>query len=227
MRERVALALLERTPDISGMKRVKMTSEQYWTFNLLPEALAELGIEARGILHVGAHKGEEVPIYRKCGFEQIVLVEPDPVNAQFMREEFPEPDVKVVQQAVTPEVGTATFYRSVNTVFSGLKPDAGQPSTDSFEVGTIPLSVVQTEYPANVVVIDTQGTELDVLGTMDFNGVDLIIVETQDLSREMYAAYWPDAVDAMSKVGFVPGIRWEHEDHFADTLFVRAQTHEA
>jgi len=225
MRERVALALMERTPDVSGMKRVKMTPEQYWTFNLLPEALAELGIEPKGIIHVGAHKGEEVPIYLKCGFDEITLVEPDPVNAQFMRDEFPQ--AIVWQNAVAAETGTATFYRSVDTVFSGLKPDAGKPSTESFEVNTLPLSTVQASLPANVVVIDTQGTEMDVLGTMDFDGVDLIIVETQDLSREMYAAYWPDIVDAMSKVGFIPGIRWEHEEHFADTLFVRAQTYEA
>lgn len=224
-RERVALALMERHPDDSGMKRVKMTREQYWTFNLLPEALAELGIEPRGIIHVGAHKGEEVPIYRKCGFAEITLVEPDPTNARFMREEYP--DTTVWQNAVTPETGTATFYRSVDTVYSGLRPDAGKPSTDSFEVQTLPLSTIQASLPANVVVIDTQGTEMDVLGTMDFHGVDLIIVETQDLSREMYAAYWPDIVDAMAKVGFVPGIRWEHEDHFADTLFVRGKAHEA
>ena len=72
---------MERDPTVSGLKRVAMTREQSWTFELLPEALAELGIEAQSIMHVGAHKGEEVPIYQKCGFDQITLVEPDPVNA--------------------------------------------------------------------------------------------------------------------------------------------------
>jgi len=93
---------------------------------------------------------------------------------------------------------------------------------ESFDVGTVPLSVIQATYPANVLVVDTQGTELEVLGTADLDGVDLIVVETQELSRQMYAAFWPDAMEALGKVGFIPGIRWEHEQYFADTLFVRA-----
>ena len=220
VRERVALALQERRPDVSGMKRVAMTREQSWTFDLLSEALAELGIEARSILHVGAHRGEEVPIYQKCGFDEITLVEPDPENASFLRSEFP--DVNVVQMAVAEANGTTTFHRAANTVYSGLKADAGQPTVDSFDVDTVPLAFIQVAHGAQVLVVDTQGTELEVLGTADFTGVDLVIVETQELSRAMYAAYWPDAVEAMAKVGFIPAIRWEHEQHFADTLFTRA-----
>ena len=220
VRERVALALQERRPDVSGMKRVAMTSPQAWTFDLLPDALAELGIEAKSILHVGAHQGEEVPIYQKCGFEQITLVEPDPVNAASLRDKYPS--AQVTEAAVADTVGRTTFYRAFNTVYSGLKPDAGQPTAESFDVDTVPLSTIQADYPANVLVVDTQGTELEVLGTADFTGVDLVIVETQELSRAMYAAYWPDAVEAMGKVGFIPAIRWEHEQHFADTLFTRA-----
>lgn len=223
-RERVALALLERRPDVSGMKRVAMTREQAWTFDLLPEAMAELGIEARSILHVGAHRGEEVPIYRKCGFEQVTLVEPDPDNAAYLREEFPE--CTVVECAVGEELGMATLHRAANTVFSGLKPDAGQPTTGSVEVVVTPLRDVQAAqlpgWKANVLVVDTQGTELAVLASADLSVVDLIAVETQELSRAMYAAFWPDAVEALGKVGFIPAIRWEHEQYFADTLFVRA-----
>ena len=219
-RERVALALLERRPDISGMKRVAMTREQAWTFDLFPEAITELGITPAGILHVGAHRGEEVPIYRKAGFERITLVEPDPDNAAYLRAELP--DVAVVESAVGPNVGQAEFHRAANTVFSGLRADAGQPTTETFTVDVRHLCDVQAEHPANVLVVDTQGTELEVLGTADLSGVDLVIVETQELSRQMYAAFWPDAVEALGKVGFVPAIRWEHEQHFADSLFVRA-----
>jgi FkbM family methyltransferase len=225
VRERVALALQERRPDVSGMKRVAMTQAQSWTFELLPDALAELGIEAKSILHVGAHRGEEVPIYQKCGFEQITLVEPDPVNAAFLRDEFP--DCNVVELAVAEKAGQATLYRARNGVFSGLKADAGQPTVGQVEVQAEPLRHIQGLHPANVLVVDTQGTELEVLGTADFTGVDLVIVETQELSRAMYAAFWPDAVEALGKVGFIPAIRWEHEQHFADTLFTRSPTTDA
>jgi FkbM family methyltransferase len=225
-RERVALALLEGRPESSGgMKRVAMTPEHYWTFNLLPEAMTELGIEARGVLHVGAHRGEEVPIYRKCGFEQVTLVEPDPDNADELRAKFlddDDEDFDVVQVAVGPEMGTATLHRAQNTVYSGLKPDAGQPTTSTVEVDVIPLREIQAGRKANVLVVDTQGTELEVLASADLTHVDLIIVETQELSRAMYAAFWPDAVKQLAEAGFTPAIRWEHEQYFADTLFTRA-----
>lgn len=218
VRERVALALLERRPDVSGMKRVAMTPEQSWTFDLLPEALAELGIDAKAILHVGAHRGEEVPIYRECGFASIVLVEPDPDNAAYLRDEHP--DVTVVEQACGAHEGVATLHRA--GVFAGLAADPNHPAPDTVSVAVGPLRDVQAEHPANVLVVDTQGSELEVLATADLSGVDLVIVETQELRRDLYAAFWPDAVEALGKVGFVPAIRWEHEQHFADTLFVRA-----
>jgi FkbM family methyltransferase len=222
-RERVALALLERRPELSdGMKRVAMTREQAWTFDLLPDALADLGVPATGVIHVGAHRGEEVEVYRKCGFGRVTLVEPDPANADFLRAEFPDCDV--VECAVAPELGRATLHRAENTVYSGLVPDAGQPTTGSVEVYTRPLRLIQADHPANVLVVDTQGTELEALATADLDGVDLVVVETQELSRKLYAAFWPDAVEALGKVGFVPAIRWEHEQYFADTLFVRAPT---
>lgn len=216
-RERVALALLEQRPDVSGLKRVAMTREQAWTFELLPDALAELGIEPRSVLHVGAHRGEEVPVYRRCGFGEITLVEPDPANVIFLRDTFD--DVAVIECAVGAQVGEAVLHRA--GVFSGLSADSAHPASDQVEVDVRPLRDIQALYPANVLVVDTQGTELEVLGSAELSAVDLIVVETQDLSRDLYAAFWPDAVEALGKVGFIPAIRWEHENHFADSLFVR------
>jgi FkbM family methyltransferase len=219
VRERAALALLERRPEVSGLKRVAMTAEQRWTFALLPEALADLGIAPTSILHVGAHRGEEVEVYRKCGFEQITLVEPDPDNAAFLRAEFP--DCAVDECAVGEQRGTATLHRAADSVFSGLRQDPGIPEAGQVQVEVLPLRTIQAGHPSDVLVVDTQGTELEVLASADLDGVELIIVETQELSRSLYAAFWPDAVEALGKVGFVPAIRWEHEAHFADTLFVR------
>lgn len=220
MRERVALALLERDPQVSGMKRVAMTPGQAWTFDLLPQALSELGVDAKSVLHVGAHRGEEMPVYEACGFGGFTLVEPDPENAAYLRAKWPQ--AAVVECAVGGETGTAILHRAANTVYSGLKPDAGMPTLRSVEVDVRPLRDIQADYPANVLVVDTQGTEVEVLASADLSGVDLVIVETQDLSRAMYAAFWPDVVEALGKVGFAPAIRWEHEQHFADTLFTRS-----
>lgn len=213
----VTLAMLERQSEAVGMKRVTMARDQLWTFDLLPEALAELGIDAKAVLHVGAHRGEEVRVYRKCGFGSIVLVEPDPGDVEFLLAEFP--DVAVVEQACGAREGVATLHRA--GVFAGLAADPNHPASDTVSVSVGPLREVQADHPANVLVVDTQGTELEVLASADLSGVDLVIVETQAVARGLYAAFWPDAVEALSAAGFVPAIRWEHQRHFADTLFVR------
>lgn len=51
-----------------------------WTFGLLADALAELGLRPRHVLHVGAHLGQEVPHYRAAGIKRIRLVEPTPAK---------------------------------------------------------------------------------------------------------------------------------------------------
>jgi FkbM family methyltransferase len=173
-------------------------------------------------MHVGAHRGEEVPVYRRCAFAQIILVEPDPDNAAYLAQECP--DVTVVECAIGPEPGEATLHRAANSVYSGLRADETVPTVGEVVVPVRTLADVQASHPANVLVVDTQGTELEVLASGDLSGVDLIVVETQELSREMYAAFWPDAVEALGKAGFMAAIRWEHEQYFADTLFVRAPT---
>lgn len=218
-RERVALALLESRPEVSGMKRVAMTGEQRWTFELLPTALAELGISAKGVIHVGAHLGEEVPVYRACGFGRITLVEPDPECAEFLGSHFP--DCAVVECAIGSRTGEATFYLAGDGLFSGLRPGA-RPIVGETTVAVRTLRDVQAaNQPANVLVIDTQGTELDSLATADLTSVDLIVMETQEVSADKHAAYWPHAVQELGRAGFIPAIRWEHEPNFADTLFVR------
>lgn len=221
IRDRVILALQEKNRETGdGYKHVPMGVGDAWTFARLPEALDELRIPAKSVLHVGAHHGQEVPIYRKCGFEHIALVEPDPDNAEFLRREVL--GVDVVECAAGQQPGRVAFHRAAESVFNGLNPDAGRPTVSTIEVDVRPLRDIQAEHPANVLVVDTQGTELDVLASADLSGVDLVIVETQDLSRAMHAAYWPDVVEMLGKSGFRPAIRWEHEEHFADTLFVRA-----
>jgi len=39
---------------------------------------ADNKIKLRGVIHVGAHRGEEVFDYEKLGVEQVIWVEPNP-----------------------------------------------------------------------------------------------------------------------------------------------------
>src|SRR5690606_38435456 len=71
--------------------------------------LADLGSRPIGVVHVGAHRGDEVAGYRQVGFEFITLVEPEPRLAERLRRKFPSTErctITVVegvcQKAKTP-----------------------------------------------------------------------------------------------------------------------------
>lgn len=194
-----------------------------WTFNRLRDALWLLGVEPRRVLHVGAHHGEEVSTYWACGFRQVTLVEPDPTSAEVIRRLHPE--VALIEQACAPlPVARVVFTRAVETVFSGLRPDPARQHDAIFDVPAVPVSSIQ--YDTNVLVVDTQGTELDVLRSADLGPLDLVILETQAVSPDGHAGYWPDVLDYLTRHNWVPAIQWRHEpegtdnESYADTLFV-------
>lgn len=153
--------------------------DQGWTFALLRPSLDRLGVEPRSVLHVGAHRGEELPYYRAAGFRTIVMVEPDPDAAD--RIPALRPGEHVVVGAVGLSEGPATFHRNAKSYFSGLaeRTRGGDRDVATFETTVRRADAIQAEMtdPANVLVVDTQGTEMDALASASLNGLDLVIVE--------------------------------------------------
>lgn len=195
-----------------------------WTFNRLPAALAELDVPARHVIHVGAHLGEEVPAYRAAGFEGITLVEPDPDTCVQLRAAYP--DLVVLRLACGMGWGLASLRRSKYSIFNSLQQPRKQVGEVFVQIR--PLAAVQGD--ANVAVIDTQGTELDVLRSADLSTLDLVVVETQgnDLpvrGAPPSAASWSAVAGYMEERGWVPRVQWRHEDQdgryatYCDTLF--------
>lgn len=182
----------------------------------LPALLAEERIEARGVLHVGAHEAEELPIYRECGFPYIALVEPD--VGQALKAQLDAPDVEILAIAVAPgDPDMRPWKRELNTHQSHLtEGDSGA------WVRTMPLGqVLSAIQPVNVLVVDTSGSELDVLISGPLDGFDLVVVETDDLGRN--AAYTALVRHYMYREGFTPLVRWTHGQHpYGDEVYVRA-----
>lgn len=191
-----------------------------WTFNLLPGVLTQLSIEARGIIHVGAHWGEEVPVYLQCGFDSIVLIEPDPKSCEKITQQewFNEKRVTLHRTACSSVAGEADFHRAKDSMFSGLDRRGRHFIVGKLRVQTTPLSTIQRNHPANVLVVDTQGTELDVLQSADLSTVDLIIVETQTWGRHLYGAYEPDLMQFAEQHNWHSVIKWDREPGWTDTL---------
>lgn len=192
--------------------------------NLSPvDVLEAYGIEPRGIIHVGAHMGEEVPMYRELGFDQIYLIEPGMEASRVLSGKFS------ADQDVTLWLGTAIHDGPTQTVKLGsdgrtLGTYAGG---DGELVSALPLRQLQSEMlragllAPNVLVVDTQGSELDVIKSADLSVIDMIIVETRDPGTDAPAADFHGVCPWLAPE-FAPVERWRHGQHaYADVVFVR------
>ena len=207
---------------------MKIIDDWRWSFRLLPEALVELRVRPMGVVHVGAHHGEEVPIYLAAGFERITLVEPDPENCAVIAG-APWIDtlgIGIVNRACGSSPGTAKFHRAEVTPFSGLQRDDRQTQAASFSVSVVTAASVQADHPGNVLVVDTQGTELDALASAALDPLDLIIIEAQTERAGAPGAYFPHLLEWCRSAGWTPRIQWRRDARWSDVLLTPRRQHE-
>ena len=74
------------------------------------DEIETLGIEITGVLHIGAHQGQETLDYINRGLDPVVLVEANPKYAQSLREQFGEMEgVFVAERAISDRNGDVKF----------------------------------------------------------------------------------------------------------------------
>lgn len=182
----------------------------------LAELMAREGIAPRGVVHVGAHLGQEIGGYQEIGFEQIVVVEPNPECHALLAGIN---GVSLVPAACGREEGTAQLYlttkRKRSSLYEPIK-DANEPVT----VPVVPLASVQAG--CNVVVVDVQGSELDVVAGADLDALDLIVLETRTVDEYQGAPLHDQVVEEMRRLGWVVADVWLHgKGRVRDVVFVR------
>lgn len=132
------------------------------------------------VVHVGAHKGEEVDAYRRHGANRIVLVEAGPGNAAALQERFGAAhDVLVVHAAATDHDGTEQLLMHTNrrgeTESASLLPmkRLGEivPTLQTEDTVEVPAATLDALLERagiaagsiGLLVLDVQGAELLVL----------------------------------------------------------------
>jgi FkbM family methyltransferase len=206
---------------------MKTVLDWRWSFRLFPDAMADLRIRPCGLIHVGAHHGEEVPIYLECGFGSITLIEADPEACAVIAGGtwINDRRIGIVNRAcgAPGSPARATFHRAESTAFSGLAQDHRQEESAAFPVEVLPVSEIQGTHGGNVMVIDTQGTELDVLAGANLEPLDLIVIETQTERRGAPGAYMPDLEKWATLNGWALRTRWLRSHGWADVLLTPAR----
>lgn len=182
----------------------------------LTEVLDQLGVARTGVVHVGAHRGQEVPDYRAAGFDRIVLVEPEPRLAQRLRDKFA--DCTVVEKVVVAtRAKTRKFNVASQRKWSSLLDIPPDQSATGERIDTVDRITVEAcrlvdiQDGCNIAVVDTQGTEPDVLAGADLDALDLVIVETVAPSRVFRPAWPRPAADEwFAAQGWVPVHEFGH-----------------
>lgn len=164
-------------------------------FHQIEQALAN--IAPVGVVHVGAHKGQEVAAYRRAGFGHIVLVEANPKL-------WPTLDRitnVTIERCAAGRKGQAILHVTEWDERSSLLAPLKYPLVDKLTVPVVPLADMQTG--CNVAVLDVQGSELDVLRTADLARLDAVVVEVCDRPRYTGAALRADVETFMTESGWV------------------------
>lgn len=196
-----------------------------WTFARFGEACSDLGVNPRHVLHVGGHRGQEYVHYRTAGVDRVTYMEPTPGSADYLRRTHP--DATVIEAAAGRESGVAILLlRGGDGCWNTLSPSAGTVehagAGGAVEVKVVTIAEVQGD--ADVLVVDTQGTEVDALAGADLSRVALVVVETATGHPE--AAHIDDVNAHMAERGWEPVLAWNHERSgpylgFADVFYLR------
>ena len=142
----------------------------------------------KGIVHIGAHYGEEIQEYVDNGIQKITVFEPLSKNFDVLSKRLQNvnADIEGYQVALGSKKGTATMFLSSNDAQSSsilkpkqhleLHPDVSFDGTEEVEVSLL------DEYDigdSNFINIDVQGYELEVFkgGKKTLENIDYVYCE--------------------------------------------------
>ena len=158
----------------------------------LPDLFRSHSLPVRGVVHVGAHEGQELPVYRALGFPWILLVEANPeVFARLRSAVPPAADVELACCALCEREGTVELRvtsfdqsSSILRLKRHLDVYPGIVETGVVEVPARTLDGLLGELgraasACNLLVLDVQGAELLVLrgATATLSACDAVVAE--------------------------------------------------
>jgi FkbM family methyltransferase len=170
-------------------------------------------MDIKGIVHIGAHYGEEIPEYVNAGIQNITVFEPLSNNFNILEERLQNinADIQGYQVALGNEKSISTMYLSSNEAQSSsiLKPkehlvhhpDVTFNGIEEVEVDLLDNFDIRG---ANFINIDVQGYELEVFkgGKKTLEQIDYVYCEVN--RGEMYEGnpMIEDLDEYLSQYGF-------------------------
>lgn len=196
-----------------------------------------IDFKPKGVIHVGGHLGQEVPIYKYLGIKEIVLFEPQPdLVKRLHKRYYRDPGVTVYQYALGSTAQADGMYLEVtkspnlsasSSFLKPLKHVEDYPYIQFEDQKSLPLEIRTLDSfnitTCNFLVIDVQGYEMEVLkgATNTLNSIDYIICEFWLNDAYEGVPCVTEILDYLSKFGFTLKLQ-RFDRSFGDLLFHRA-----
>jgi FkbM family methyltransferase len=142
----------------------------------IPQLFAAGGIIPRGVIHVGAHLGEERELYRKIGFQKVIFIEANPELAGRLKTNMAgDPAVQVINCAISDLDGATTLHVTSMDQSSSILPlkrhrdyypmieETSRVEVMSRRLETLLMELKQSPADFNFLHLDIQGAELRAL----------------------------------------------------------------
>jgi FkbM family methyltransferase len=211
--------------------------------------LAALPFAPSGVIHVGAHEGQEVASYLRAGCARVVLVEANPEHCATLRRRFADvPQVTVLEYAVSDACGPAELRlhasRSGDTQSSSLLALKRFADVGTLRAaGTVAVTAITLDElcarhaidPAahELLVLDVQGAEGHVLrgAAQVLPRLRAVLCEVELVELYDGAPLEAEIVERLAAAGFarIDALYYELADArgrrgvaWGDGLFVRA-----
>lgn len=198
------------------------------------EIINKYDLKIKGIIHVGAHKGQEVNLYEKLGIFKIILFEPIPKIFEELKIKF-EGKYLIFNTALGNSQGEVIMnIENVNdnkssSILEPHKHIEYYPHIIFTEKLKVKLTKLDNFYSFhqdyNFLVIDTQGYELEVLkgGSNFLEKIDYIICEVNKEELYMGCPIVTEIDSFLSLFGFnrvETSWSWDNET-WGDALYIK------
>lgn len=170
-------------------------------------------VPAKGIIHVGAHHGQEYEHYVQCGFQKMIFIEPQKSVFEILSMRLADkPGVELHNFACGSRIGHAEMY--CETVNQGQSSSILKPQehlrqhpeirfTHREKVDIFPLDFIHG-LGCNVLMMDCQGFELEILkgANETLMRMDVVYTEVNRVSMYEECAHIGELDAFLSQYGF-------------------------
>lgn len=191
-------------------------------------------IAPTGVLHVGAHLGEEASDYEKFGWTPVIWVEAQPSLVKVLNSKLDPAKHKVIEAAVWEEDGVplklhiASNSQSTSLLNFGSHADSYPDITfvSEIDVSTKRLdSLIKPDEMPNFINLDIQGVELSAIKSLGKLLLSVDYIYTEVNKNEVYegCTLVTDLDEFLVVNGFKRvSTRWYLREGWGDALFIRS-----